>query len=474
MEIKFCGAAGQVTGSAHLITLKSGFTILLDCGLYQGNQEVADKENQKWYFEPSEIDAMILSHAHIDHCGRVPKLVKDGFEGNIYATPATRSLALIMLLDSAKIQQSDAEYENKINKKRGHLWEVTEPLYQTEHVYQALSQFVTINYERWYKINDEVSFLFRDAGHILGSASVTLRIHEDEKTIYLGFTGDIGRPLRPIIKDPMPMPPCDYLICESTYGGRLHEATPSEYNHLERIIKDTCVHNKGKLIIPAFSLGRTQEIVYMMDRLSSEGRLPKIQVFVDSPLSVNATRIFRLHPECYDADLVDYIEFDPDPFGFRGLKYITEIEDSKKLNHIKEPCVIISASGMANAGRIRHHIFNNMENPKNTILIVGYCAPGTLGHEIRQRKSEIFLFGEKKRLQSQVEIMDSFSAHADEIEMISFLQNQKSAQQIYLVHGSDEARQKFKEKLAEEGFGSVHLPSLEEVVSISVVGLTSI
>ena len=466
MKVKFCGAAGQVTGSAHLLTLESGFTILLDCGLYQGNQEVADEENVKWYFDPSSIDAVILSHAHIDHSGRLPRLVKDGFDGNIYATPATRSLALIMLLDSAKIQQSDAEFENKINKRRGHIWKVAEPLYQTEHVYQALSQFVTVNYDRWYKINEEVSFLFRDAGHILGSASVTLRIQEGNETIYFGFTGDIGRPLRPIIKDPVSMPECDFLISESTYGGRLHEASPSEYNHLERIIKETCVHNKGKLIIPAFSLGRTQEIVYMMDRLSNEGKLPKIAVYVDSPLSVNATRIFRLHPECYDADLVDYIEFDPDPFGFRGLKYITEIEDSKKLNHMKEPCVIISASGMANAGRIRHHIFNNMENPKNTILIVGYCAPGTLGHEIRQQKSEINLFGEKKLLNARVEIMDSFSAHADEIEMASFLHNQKAAQQIFLVHGSDEARQKFKEKLLEEGFKAVHLPYLEEEVDL--------
>jgi len=463
MNIKFCGAAGGVTGSAHLIELDSGYKILLDCGLFQGNPRKSFDENRNWHFDPLEIDCLILSHAHIDHCGRLPRLVRDGYDGNIYATPATRSLALIMLLDSAKIQEYDAEYERKVSKSRGQPFEDIEPLYTTDDVYKALSQFITVNYERWFKVNDRVSFLLRDAGHILGSASVTLKIQEDGKETLIGFTGDIGRPLRPIIRDPAIMPEVDYLICESTYGGRLHESAPSEYGHLLQIIKHTCQHKKGKLIIPAFSLGRTQEIVYMMDRMATEGKLPKVKVFVDSPLSVNATRIFRLHPECYDDSLVEYIEFDPDPFGFNGLKYVTDVEESKAINYSKEPCVIISASGMVNAGRIRHHIANNMENKNNTILMVGYCAPGTTGHEIRNGATELKFFGETKQMRAEVEIMDSFSAHADQIEMLSFIQNQKqSAKKIFLVHGSEDARNDFKIKLSEEGFQEVILPDLGE------------
>ena len=467
MNIKFCGAAGGVTGSAHVIELDSGYSILLDCGLFQGNPRKSFEENRNWHFDPLSIDCMILSHAHIDHCGRLPRLVKDGYDGNIYATPATRSLALIMLLDSAKIQEYDAEYERKISKKRGGDYENIEPLYDTDDVYKALSQFITVNYERWFKINDQVSFLLRDAGHILGSASVTLKITEGGKETLIGFTGDIGRPLRPIIRDPSIMPEVDYLICESTYGGRLHESAPSEYDRLLKIIKHTCHDKKGKLIIPAFSLGRTQEIVYMMDRMATEGKLPRVKVYVDSPLSVNATRIFRLHPECYDDSLVEYIEFDPDPFGFNGLRYVTDVEESKAINFSKEPCVIISASGMVTAGRIRHHVSNNMENKNNTILMVGYCAPGTTGYEIRSGAEELKFFGDTKKLRAEVEIMDSFSAHADQIEMLSFIQNQKqSARKIFLVHGNDESRMDFKNKLKEEGFNEIVLPNLGETYTI--------
>lgn len=467
MNIKFCGAAGGVTGSAHVIELDSGYSILLDCGLFQGNPHKSFVENREWHFDPLSIDCMILSHAHIDHCGRLPRLVKDGYDGNIYATPATRSLALIMLLDSAKIQEYDAEYARKSTKRKGGDFEDIEPLYDVNDVYKTLSHFITVNYERWFKVNDQVSFLLRDAGHILGSASVTLKITEEGKETLIGFTGDIGRPLRPIIRDPSIMPEVDYLICESTYGGRLHESAPSEYDRLLKIIRHTCHHKKGKLIIPAFSLGRTQEIVYMMDRMATEGKLPRVKVYVDSPLSVNATRIFRLHPECYDDSLVEYIEFDPDPFGFNGLRYVTDVEESKAINFSKEPCVIISASGMVNAGRIRHHVSNNMENKNNTILMVGYCAPGTTGYEIRSGATELKFFGETKQLRAEVEIMDSFSAHADQLEMLTFIQNQKhSARKIFLVHGNDEARMDFKNKLKEEGFNEIVLPNLGETFTI--------
>jgi metallo-beta-lactamase family protein len=466
MTIKFCGAAGDVTGSAHLITMSNGFRILLDCGMFQGDEDVAYEENRNWYFNPEEVDCVILSHAHIDHCGRLPKLVKDGFAGNIFSTPATRSLSLIMLLDSAKIQEYDAQYERKINKKGGKIVE-HDPLYDTEDVYNTLAQFVTVNYNRWHGINKHVSFLFKDAGHILGSASVTLKIKDNDQEYIIGFTGDIGRPSRPIIRDPQIMPEVDYLICESTYGGRSHEEAPNEFRRLREIINRTCVENKGKLIIPAFSLGRTQEIVYMMDRMANDGTLPKIPVYVDSPLSVNATRIFRLHPECYDNELKDYIEFDPDPFGFNGLYYITEVEGSKKLNHLKGPAIIISAAGMANAGRVRHHLANNMENPNNTILIVGYCAPGTLGDLIRNRVNEVRLFGETRQLVANVEIMDSFSAHADEQEMISFISNQKDrVRKVFLVHGNNTARKSFVTALKNEGFKEVLMPGLNELIEL--------
>lgn len=467
MKVKFCGAAGEVTGSSHLVTLSNGYKALLDCGLYQGDPEKAYDMNRQFEFDPRELDCVILSHAHIDHIGRLPKLVKKGFRGNVYATPATRSLALIMLLDSAKIQQYDYEYDVKIAQRKGLPTKHMEPLYTVDDVYKALSLFVTVGYNRWLKIKSNLSLYFREAGHILGSASICLKIKEEGKEFKLGFTGDIGRPSRPIIKNPEPMHKVDYLICESTYGGRKHESRPSEYKHLLDIITKTCVEKKGKLIIPAFSLGRTQEIVFMLDKMSSSGELPKIPVYVDSPLSVNATRVFRLHPECYDDELVDYIEFNPDPFGFNGLHYITDVNDSKAINSIKTPAIIISSSGMVNAGRVRHHVANNIENPNSTILIVGYCAPGTTGHALAIGKEEIFLFGDKKKVRADIEVMDSFSAHADEDEMIDFVSNQKkSVKKIFLVHGSDTARAAFTDRLSKEGFSQVFSPMLGDEVEL--------
>lgn len=459
MKLTFFGAVKEVTGSAHLVELESGYKILLDCGMFQGEDELANQKNREWGFDPSEIDCVIMSHAHIDHIGRLPKLVKDGFSGNIYSTPATRSLALIMLLDSAKIQEYDARFESKRAKKRGTKRSDIKPLYSNEDVYTALSQFVTINYERWHAVNEEFSFMLRDAGHILGSASVIIKANEDSGEKSLAFSGDIGRPSRPILRDPVSLPPVDYLIAESTYGNRLHESAPNEYKHLLNIIRECCIENKGKLIIPAFSLGRTQEIVYMMDKMANENKLPKVPVFVDSPLSVNATRIYRLHPECYDSDLQDYIEFDPDPFGFNGLRYVTEPEESKKINQLNEPCIIISASGMATAGRIRHHLYNHIESPKNTVLIVGYCARGTTGAHLRSGAETITLFGEEKRVRAKIEIMDSFSAHADQNELIYFLSNlKKDLKKMFLVHGEEEATEEFSRVLTKEGFKNVVLP----------------
>jgi len=396
MKIRFCGAAREVTGSCHLIQLENGYKILLDCGLFQGRHKEMDEINSKWYFDPAEIDCMILSHAHIDHSGRVPKFVKDGFTGCIHSTHATRSLCAVMLLDSAKIQEREAEYANKnLRKKKRNVKaeDFAVPLYTTEDVTPAMEKFVTYSYERWFPISKDVEVLFRDAGHIIGSASVTLRIKENGKVKTIGFTGDIGRPNRPILRDPKPMPEVDFLICESTYGNKEHLGRPDERDSLLEVIKTACVDKRGKL-------------------------LPKIPVYVDSPLAINATQVFAGHPECYDNELYEYLLTDDNPFGFADLKYIRKVEESKKLNTSNDPCIIVSSSGMMNAGRVKHHLYNNIEDPKNTLLIVGYCSPHTPGGRLRAGDKEIRLFGQEMAVNMDVKIMDSFSAHADKNEIL--------------------------------------------------------
>ncbi len=469
MKIKFCGAAREVTGSSHLITLEDNFKILLDCGLYQGGD--ADEEdhpmedfNEKWQYNPKEIDCLILSHAHIDHSGRVPKLVADGFRGSIYATHATRDLCSIMLMDSGRIQESDAFYKNKHRKPDE---PEKKPLYVVEDVRNALERFTSYNYEQWFQIHPKVRVLFRDAGHILGSATVTLEIKEGDRTIRFGFTGDIGRPHRPILGDPLPMPEVDYLICESTYGDREHESAPGEAEHLIHVVQHTCVEKRGKLIIPAFSVGRTQEIVYMLDQLHHAGKLPKVPVYVDSPLAINATEVFLNHPECFDHQLHQYMLENEDPFGFNGLHYIRSVEASKALNTSHNPCIIISASGMMNAGRVKHHLFNNMENHRNTFLMVGYCTPNTPGGRLRDGAKSLYLFGQNRQVLADVEIMDSFSAHGDRQEMLDFLRNQqKSLKKLWLVHGTMDRQEKWREYLTQNGFSNVEIPELghEEVL----------
>lgn len=465
MQIKFCGAAREVTGSCHLITLDDGYKILLDCGLYQGRNEEMENFNQQFLFDPSEIDCLILSHAHIDHTGRVPKLVKDGFEGKIYATHATHSLCAIMLTDSAFIQEKDAEWYNRKRRKKGEA--ARQPLYETKHVRPTMERFVGLPYRRWQTVREGVEIQFRDAGHILGSASVALRIKRaDGSTTTIGFTGDIGRPNRPILRDPQPMTDCDHILCESTYGDRLHELPPNEMERFLKIIQETCVEKKGKLLIPAFSVGRTQEIVYMLDRLETAGKLPKIPVYVDSPLAVNATTIFGSHPECYDSDLHEYLLTDDNPFGFSELTYIRKAEKSKELNSRKEAAIIISASGMMNAGRSKHHLRNTIGNPKNTVFIVGYCAPNTPGGKLREGAKELRLFGQTHEVKAQIVMMDSFSAHGDYKEMIDFLHNQKNAQSIHLVHGTIDRMETFKGHLSAAGFNKINIPKLGDTVQL--------
>jgi len=464
MKIQFCGAARTVTGSSHLLVLEDGYKILLDCGLFQGQDAYDDENNLKFLFRPEEIDCLVLSHAHIDHAGRIPKLVKEGFRGRIICTSATKDLSEIMLADSAHIQEKDAQYENKKRKKRG--LGLVNPLYSVEDAQHSLKQFVSIKYEEWYQIKQGVEVLFRDNGHILGSGSVSIKIKEGDRLIKVGFTGDIGRPNRPILKDPKQMDDVDVLLCESTYGGRIHEAFPDDLDHFYKVIKETCIDRRGKIIIPAFSIGRTQEIVYMLDKLHHEKNLDRIPVYVDSPLSTNATEIYRNHTECFDEEISAHLQSDPNPFGFNNLQYITEVEESKNLNMMEGPAIIISASGMAEAGRVIHHISNNIENENNTILMVGYCAKGTLGARIRNGEKEIKLFGEMKQVKARVELMDSFSAHGDQKEMLDFLDNldRKSLQKIYLVHGDyEEGQLPFKKCLEDKGFEKVLIPEKGEI-----------
>ncbi|MEL6667528.1 MAG: MBL fold metallo-hydrolase [Bacteroidota bacterium] len=466
MHIQFCGAAREVTGSAHLLTLDNGDQILLDCGLYQGNEEEMRGFNDHFpYFDPANLHCLVLSHAHIDHTGRVPKLFKDGFDGTIYATHATRSLCAIMLLDSAYIQEKDAKYWNKKHPKAT---EKREPLYETKHVKPTMDKFVTLPYRGWHSIHPDVDVQYRDAGHILGSANVTLRIRrEDGSLTHLGFTGDIGRPNRPILRDPVKLPACDYIISESTYGGKNHELPPNEIERFLNIIKDTCIEKRGKLLIPAFSVGRTQEIVYMLDQLETAGRLPKLPVYVDSPLAVNATTVFGSHPECYDDDLHEYMLIDENPFGFNNLTYIRQAEASKALNGLDGPAIIISASGMMNAGRSKHHLRNLISNPNNTIFVVGYCAPHTPGGRLRAGATHLKLFGQEYEVKAEVTIMDSFSAHADQSEMIDYLDGQQQhCKKLFLVHGTLDRQEVLSSKLKESGFGDVAIPELGEQVDI--------
>jgi metallo-beta-lactamase family protein len=466
MKVKFCGAAQYVTGSSHLIELDNGYKILLDCGMFQGKGSHIWDWNNEWFFKPEELDMVILSHAHIDHIGRLPKLVHDGFKGRILTTHATRSLAAVMLMDSAKIQEMDVIYHNekvrkKKNKDGADKSVERKPLYTVKDVGPTMIKFEGYPYDRWQRIHDDIEVMFRDAGHIFGSSNITLRIQEGDKVTTLGFTGDIGRPYRPILRDPQIMPEVDYLICESTYGDKVHESAPEQSEKFLSVIRATCVEKRGKLIIPAFSLGRTQEIVYLLDKMENQGLLPKIKVYVDSPLAVDVTQIFGLHPECFDEEISKYIQSDPNPFGFKNLQYIREVERSKSLNKSDEPCIIISASGMMNAGRVKHHLFNNIDNPKHTFLIVGYCSPETPGGVLRSGAETIRVFGEEKQIRADVVIMDSFSAHGDQKEMYEFIENQKqSCKKVFLVHGDPETQGIFKEYLQARGFGDVEIPAV--------------
>jgi metallo-beta-lactamase family protein len=458
MKLIFSGAARTVTGSKHIIELDNGKRILLDCGFYQGKGSETDKLNRTFDFDPSSIDYLLLSHAHIDHSGNIPRLVKQGFKGTIICTPATRDLCLIMLEDSARIQESDAAYLNKKRSRKG--LNSIEPLYTIADAERAMSRFVTVPYDRDFHILKNVILRFTDSGHILGSAAINLAVTEKNRTIRLCYTGDIGRPNDHILRHPQPFPQADYIICESTYGNRIHEKNDFAEEQLLQIVAETCVVKKGKLIIPAFSVDRTQEVIYALDRMQNKNMLPEIKVYVDSPLSTNATNVMRMHPECFNDSILDYMRTDPDPFGFNNLHYITDVRESIALNTSREPCIIISASGMMEAGRVKHHIKQNISDDKNTILIVGYCTPSSLGGRLLNGDRFVGIFGEKHEVKANIEVLNSYSAHGDCNEMIDYLncQNKKEVKKIFLVHGEYQVQQEFSFKLMQNGFKDVEIP----------------
>ena len=465
MELQFIGADRTVTGSMHKLKINNK-TYLLDCGLYQGKRKEAFEINKNFdLFNPEEIDYLILSHAHIDHCGNIPNLVKKGFDGSIFCTNATKDLSRIMLKDSAHIQVKDVEYVNKKRIKQGK--KPFEPLYDEKDAEAVFPLMKGFSYHEEILINEDVSVMFYDAGHILGSAIVYLKIKENGKEIKFGFSGDLGRPNLPILKDPEQIPDVDCFICESTYGGRFHDKIEGSEAQLAEVIKKA-ITNGGKIIVPAFSVGRTQELVYSVHRIFESKQAPRIPIYVDSPLSTNATEIFREHPECFDEDTVKFLHKYDDPFGFNQLKYITDVEDSKKLNDICGPIMIISASGMAETGRILHHLANNIENSKNIILMVGYCAENTLGKKLIDKATEVNIFGDEYKVKAEVIVMNSFSAHADSNELTDYSSkfDRNKLKNIFLVHGDYDQQLKYSDRLKTAGFKNISIPSRGDVFEI--------
>lgn len=466
MKITFHGAARTVTGSKHLITLNNGKKILLDCGLFQGLGKESDVLNKDFGFDPTDIDVMVLSHAHIDHCGLVPKLVKDGYNNKIWCTPATRDLAAILLEDSGGIQESEAKYVNKKRANEGRPY--IDPLYTEEDAKAAIPYLEPVDYHQWFTILDGVEVMFTDAGHIIGSACVHLRIAEEGKTTHITFSGDVGRYRDAILRSPETFPQADYILLESTYGNKLHDEMATSPDALLDWIAKTCLQKKGKLIIPAFSVGRTQELLYTLNQLELENRLPAIDYIVDSPLSSEATAVVKRHPENFNARLQKILQSDNDPFSFKGLKFTKTVEESKLLNFRKAPCVIISASGMADAGRVKHHISNNIENSRNTILLVGYCEPHSLGGRLKLKPEEVNIFGIPHEVHAEIGEMKSMSAHGDYNDLFQYLgcQDPQQVSKVFLVHGEYDVQQDFKEKLIRKGFTDVAIPKQHQTFSL--------
>ncbi len=464
MNVQFWGAARTVTGSRHFVTTDHA-RFLLDCGLYQGRRQESYERNQTFPFDPAGPDTVVLSHAHADHCGNLPNLVRSGFTGPIYATAATRDLCNVMLYDSAYIQQRDAVVVNKIHRKKG-LPPVT-PLYGPEDVTPTMEQFVSVAYRRPVEIAEGIRLTFSDAGHILGSAVSMLELKKNGSTIRLGFTGDLGRKSMPILRDPEPMGDVDYLICESTYGGRQHETRDGMKERLAGVIRTTAERG-GKVIVPAFSLGRTQEFVYILFQLFDEGLLPSLPVYVDSPLAINATEVFRMHQECFDEETMSLLHRHEDPFGFSRLQYIRSVEESKQLNTPGKPSIIIAASGMCEGGRVVHHLANSIGDPRNTILMISYQAEHTLGRRLVNGDPQVKILGEVHTVKAEISKLNAFSAHAGQDELLAYVQGMdlKRLKRVALVHGDPLQAEQLKAVLLGAGVRDVIIPGLGDSMEL--------
>jgi metallo-beta-lactamase family protein len=458
MKIAFHGAARTVTGSKHLLTLKSGKKVLLDCGMFQGMGDRTDSLNRNFGFDPPSIDVMILSHAHVDHCGLIPKLVKEGFAGKIFCTPATRELTQILLLDSAEIQQDEVKYANKrrISQPLSYL----EPLYTVDDAKKCMDQFVEVEYGTWFDVTDGVKAMFTDAGHIIGSTCVHVDVNENGKETKLTFSGDVGRYRDVILRSPDTFRQADYILLESTYGNSLHDLAVTTPDILLEWINKVCIGRKGKLIFPAFSVGRTQELLFALNQLEVENRLPDLDYYVDSPLSIEATEVVKHYPSYFNKTIQKVMQSDKDPFLFRGLKYIKTVDQSKSLNFQNGPMVIISASGMADAGRVKHHISNNVENSRNAIVMTGYCEPQSLGARLISGAKQVGIFGVEHEVHAEIGSIRSMSAHGDYEDLMQWLgcQDPRQVKQLFLVHGEYNVQQEFRRRLVSKGFLDVQIP----------------
>lgn len=466
MKISFHGASRTVTGSKHLLTLDSGLQLLMDCGLFQGMGPDTDDLNSNFGFDPAGVHALLLSHAHIDHTGLIPKLVKEGFNGKIYCTPATRDLTEILLYDSAEIQAHEAEHVNKRRAARN--LDPVEPLYTTEDVSQALSLFETVPLNKWISLTREVSMQFTNTGHLVGSAAISLRIKEGKRYTRLFFSGDVGRYRSVLLQPPAAFPRADYIILESTYGDKRHDLTFNTIETLQQWIRKVCVEKGGKLVIPAFSVGRTQEVLYALNQLSLEKRLPELSYFVDSPLSQKATTALKKYTGDFNDRLQQVLAIDDDPFDFPGLKYVESVEDSRRLVDHEEPCVIISASGTADAGRVRHHLGSALPDSRNGVLFVGYCGPRSTGRMLLDGCSEIELFSDPCPVNAEVGYMPGLSAHGDTDDLVQFLSCQEpdKVRKVFLVHGEYKVQQDFAERLKLKGYRQVAIPAPNETVEL--------
>lgn len=462
MKLSFHGAARTVTGTKHVLTLQNGTQILLDCGMFQGLGAETDDLNNDFGFDPKAISVLLLSHAHIDHSGLIPKLVKEGFNGKIWCTEPTRDLAEILLYDSAEIQTYETE---SINKKRAtRNLAPYEPLYTSDNVTEALQLFHVISYNGWNEVAPGVNVCFTNTGHLVGSAAINLKINEGGQEVSLTFSGDVGRQRSVLLQPPSAFEQADYLILESTYGDKYHDLKFNTVDTILKWIKTTCFVKGGKLIIPAFSVGRTQELLYALNQLSLEKRLPQLHYFVDSPLSLKATQVIKKHTDCFNERLQQVLRIDDDPFHFDGLKYVESVEDSRKLMDYSEPCVIISASGTADAGRVRHHINSCLDNASNTILLAGYCSAQSIGGQLLSGVNEIELFGDACAVHAEVGQLTGMSAHGDCDELCQFVscQDVEHVKQVFLVHGEYNVQQEFAARLERKGFRHITIPARHE------------